>query len=60
MRIASSLDHVKHGARFAIRPILYKESISFDWDPAQLALSAARLIDEKACRLLDKHRINQD
>jgi len=39
---------------------LYKESISFDWDPAQLALSAARLIDEKACRLLNKHRINQD
>ena len=25
MPIASSLDHVKHGARFAIRPILYTE-----------------------------------
>jgi len=47
-------------ARGAIRTILYKESISFDWDPTQLALSAARLIDEKACRLLNKHRINQD
>jgi len=47
-------------ARGAIRTILYKESISFDWDPAQLAMSAARLIDEKACRLLNKHRINQD